>query len=56
MQTRFGGSAVALPVQPQTEAIEVLREMFDLFEDYAPSWYPEDLRMRAAIALGRENE
>jgi hypothetical protein len=54
MQTRFGGSAMELPVQPQTDAGELLREMFELLEDYAPSWYPEHLRARAAIALGAE--
>ena len=55
MQTRFAESIVALPVQPQIEAVEVLREMFDLLEEYGPVWYPEELRNRAAIALGLEH-
>jgi hypothetical protein len=30
----------------------VLRELFELLEDYAPSWYTEELHNRAAAALG----
>jgi hypothetical protein len=29
----------------------VLRELFDLLEAYAPAWYTEDQRTRAAAAL-----
>ena len=30
----------------------VLRELFELLEDYAPTWYTEELHNRAAAALG----
>ena len=30
----------------------VLRELFELLEDYAPSWYTEELHNRAAAVLG----
>ena len=30
----------------------VLRELFELLEDYAPTWYTEELHNRAASALG----
>jgi hypothetical protein len=30
----------------------VLRELFELLEDYAPSWYTEELHNRASAALG----
>jgi hypothetical protein len=30
----------------------VLRELFELLEDYAPSWYTEEIHDRAAAALG----
>jgi hypothetical protein len=30
---------------------EVLREMFALLEEYAPTWYPEELHDRAVAVL-----
>lgn len=30
---------------------DVLKELFDLLEDYAPAWYTEEHRNRIAIAL-----
>ncbi len=30
----------------------VLRELFELLQDYAPNWYTEELHNRAAAALG----
>jgi hypothetical protein len=30
----------------------VLRELFELLEDYAPGWYTEELHNRAAAVLG----
>ena len=30
---------------------EVLREMFALLEEYAPTWYPEELHERAVAVL-----
>ena len=34
------------------EGNEVLREIFELLEDYAPIWYTEELQKRVAAALG----
>ena len=31
----------------------VLRELFELLEDYGPSWYTEELHNRVATALGK---
>jgi len=35
----------------RSEACEVLAELFELLEDYAPTWYSEDLHDRAQTAL-----
>jgi hypothetical protein len=37
---------------PANTATAVLRELFELLEDYAPSWYTEEIHTRAAAALG----
>ena len=34
------------------DAQAILRELFELLEDYAPMWYTEELHNRAASALG----
>ena len=34
------------------DAQAVLRELFELLQDYAPIWYTEELHNRAAVALG----
>jgi len=34
------------------EPVAVLRELFELLEDYAPTWYTKELHNRAAAALG----
>ena len=34
------------------EAKAALRELFELLEDYAPTWYTEEHHNRAAAALG----
>jgi hypothetical protein len=34
------------------EPFALLRELFELLEDYAPTWYTEELHNRAAHALG----
>ena len=36
------------PASSQT----VLRELYELLEDYAPAWYTEEHHKRAAAALG----
>lgn len=33
------------------EAVEVFAEMLELLEDYGPTWYSEELRDRAQVAL-----
>lgn len=35
----------------QSEAVEVLAELYTLMEDYAPAWYPEELHDQAEAAL-----
>jgi hypothetical protein len=37
---------------PSGEPFTLLRELFELLEDYAPTWYTEELHNRAAAALG----
>ena len=37
---------------PSAESLAVLREMFELLQDYAPIWYTEELHNRAAATLG----
>ena len=34
------------------EPLSILRELFELLEDYAPMWYTEEHHNRAASALG----
>jgi len=35
---------------------DVLKELFDLLEDYAPAWYTEEHRVRAANALKESDD
>ena len=35
----------------KAKAIQVLGALYTLLEDYAPSWYPEDLHYQAEAAL-----
>jgi hypothetical protein len=37
---------------PSADSLAVLRELFELLQDYAPIWYTEELHNRAAVALG----
>ena len=34
------------------EPLSILRELFELLQDYAPVWYTEEIHNRAASALG----
>ena len=52
--------AVAKPVRPRfkledacnaTNPKVVLKELFELLEEYGPMWYTEELHIRARIAL-----
>lgn len=42
--------AIAPPMSANAAA--TLRDLFELLEDYAPAWYTEEHRNRAAAALG----
>lgn len=35
----------------RAKAIEVLRELFNLLEDYGPTWYTEELHYQGEAAL-----
>ena len=35
------------------DPLAVLSELFELLQDYAPTWYTEDLHGRTAAALGK---
>ena len=54
MLQRNVNTAVATEMFAATspEALSVLREVFELLEDYAPIWYTEELHNRLAAALG----
>lgn len=41
--------------QQSTSTKDVLRELFTLLEEYAPTWYSENLHNRAVDALGGPN-
>ncbi len=54
--------AVENPVQPSfaledacmsTNPKAVLKDLFELLEEYGPTWYTEELHIRARIALSR---
>ena len=48
-QSIAGGNSVRPePMEP----LAILRELFELLEDYAPTWYTEELHNRAGAALG----
>jgi len=43
------------PIMYTTEGIDphtILRELFELLQDYSPMWYTEELHNRTAAALG----
>ena len=41
--------------EQRPEARVVLAELFELLEDYAPTWYTEELHDRAVAALGAKD-
>jgi hypothetical protein len=43
---------ISIDQRKPATGIGVLRELFELLEDYAPTWYTEELHDRAAAALG----
>jgi hypothetical protein len=44
-----------MEAEPMTPK-DVLKELFDLLEDFAPSWYTEEHRIRAANALQESDD
>lgn len=51
-QANAGSSALQLRERrPVVSAEEALRELFELLEDYAPSWYTKEHHERAIAAL-----
>lgn len=42
--------------QPPEKILEALTQVAELLEQYAPSWYPDSLRKKINIALGKEQE
>ncbi len=53
MQTSVQSAVPGNIFHAQTvEPLAVLRDLFELLEDYAPIWYTEELHIRAAAALG----
>ena len=53
MQTSVQNAVGANMYSAQSvEPMSMLRELFELLEDYAPIWYTEELHNRAAAALG----
>ena len=44
--------AAARSFPPAHDSKKVLRELFELLEDYAPTWYTEEHHNRLASALG----
>jgi hypothetical protein len=45
-------SIISMDQRKPANGNAVLRELFELLQDYAPSWYTEELHNRAAAALG----
>ena len=56
IEMQRSAQAVVRPEMFATASVEplaILRELFELMEDYAPTWYTEELHHRAATALGK---
>jgi len=53
MQSSVQSAVSSIMYTPQSaNPSSVLRELFELLQDYAPTWYTEELHNRTAIALG----
>ena len=52
MQRSLHAAPATSTFAPAPDSHDVLREIFELLEDYAPTWYSEDHRNRLAAALG----
>ena len=52
MQTSVNAVTANMFTAQPVEPLSILRELFEILEDYAPTWYTEELHTRAAKALG----
>ncbi len=52
MQRSIHNVPAASTFAPAPEGHDILRDLFELLEDYAPMWYSEDHRNRLAAMLG----
>ena len=52
---RVLGETPKQPLRPAPTPRAVLKELFDLLEEYAPTWYTEELHDRAKAALSSED-
>ncbi|HXJ85184.1 MAG TPA: hypothetical protein VMS18_00065, partial [Candidatus Binatia bacterium] len=39
------------PTPPQTDVLQVLNEVYQLLDDYAPAWYSEELHAKLTHTL-----
>ena len=39
------------PTPPQTDVLQVLNEVYQLLDDYAPAWYSEELHAKLTRTL-----
>ena len=52
MQNSLPSATPDMFATESTEAVPVLREIFVLLQDYAPTWFSEELYNRIASAVG----
>ena len=46
------GAVTSIEHSGSEKALAVLQELFELLEDYAPTWYTEEHHKRASAVLG----
>ena len=56
MQAPQRATQIGNPVLTPDEAMNVFRQIFELLEEYAPSWYSEELRNSAVAILPQNYE
>lgn len=52
MQTSVNAVRANMLTSQSIDPLAILREAFELLQDYAPIWYTESLHRRMASALG----
>jgi len=52
MQTSVNAITANMFTPQSVEPLSILRELFEMLEDYAPTWYTEELHTRTAAVLG----